>query len=416
MRGPGLARFALAASFAAVAALAAPGCFSPPKPSCAFLCGDGNSCPEDYMCSTADNRCHLLVEGQLAVCEDTLPVDAATADAPIMVIDAGADGPVVDAGPPDARVPDAHVPDAHVPDAHVPDASPPPDATPAPDAFVNSAPVMGNVTTPVNVVAGGNVSITVTASDPDPGQTLTFSAPPAGTNRNPYFVRPGDSNDTVGGVFDIGTRTFTMPAGILGRFDINFTVSDGHGGTDTAPASVIVAAHPVRVNEVQLGTTAATRNVELVNTGTGTVDVSGWELWVGSTSSTVLPASTSIAAGDFLVLHADMGTNDDHNLFMITALDDLATANEVTLYQTPTDVALSRFIRDFVKWGAGAGRIDQAFFAGQWPSTAASSFVDTSVVTDFDTVSIARIPGSTAESAAAWYIEDMPSFGAANTP
>jgi hypothetical protein len=409
-------RFA-ALALGATLGLAGAGCFNPPKPNCAFLCGDGNACPEDYTCSSADNRCHLVVDNVMATSEDEIPgvdaaaIDAATVDA--QIFDAGPDAPP---GTPDAHI-DAAVPP---PDARPIDAALPPDAriidaALPPDAFVNHAPVLGNVATPVTVVAGTGVTIVVSATDVDPGQTLAFSAPPTGTNRNPYLARAGDAADLPGGAFDIGTHTFTLPAGLLGRFDITFTVDDGHGGTDTALASVVVTAHPVRINEVQLGTTAAARNLEIVNTGASTVNVSGWEIWIDNTSF-ALPAGTSIAAGDFLVLHADTGTDDANNLFMVAALNALPAANEVALYQTPTTPDLSRFMRDFVKWGAGAGRIDQAFFAGQWPSTAATSFVDTSGVTDFDTVSVARDPGDGSESAAAWYVESAPSFGAANTP
>jgi hypothetical protein len=402
-------RFDLPAlALGALFALAGAGCFNAPKPNCAFLCGDGNACPEDYMCSTVDNRCHLLVGTELATCEDPIPgidaaiIDASTIDAP--VFDAAPDAPP---GTPDAQ-PDAHIDAALPPDAAI-------DAALPPDAFVNHAPVMGNVATPVNVVAGTGVTIVVTATDVDPGQTLAFSAPPTGTNRSPYQARSGDTNDVPGGVFNTGTRTFTMPAGLLGRFDITFTVNDGHGGSDTALASIVVSAHPVRINEVQVGTTAATRNLEIVNTGASAVNVGDWEIWIDTTSFP-LPPGTTIAAGDFLVLHAENGTNDANNIFMVAALNALLTAKEVALYQTPTDAALSRFIRDFVKWGAGSGRADQAVYAGQWPSVSPTDFVDTSGVTDFDTVSIARDPAATAESAAAWYIENAPSFGAANTP
>ena len=88
------------------AAAAASGCFSKPKPVCAFLCGPSDQCPADYVCSATDNRCHLLESGAPLACDDTLPADAAVVDVAIP-----------DAGPADADVPDADVPDADVPDA-----------------------------------------------------------------------------------------------------------------------------------------------------------------------------------------------------------------------------------------------------------------------------------------------------------
>jgi hypothetical protein len=59
--------------------LVAAACFSKPQPNCAFLCGTSGECPVDYMCVTADNRCHLIVSGTPAMCDDTLPADAAVA-------------------------------------------------------------------------------------------------------------------------------------------------------------------------------------------------------------------------------------------------------------------------------------------------------------------------------------------------
>src|SRR4051812_17889642 len=76
-------------------------CYDTPRPSCAFLCGEGSACPEDYQCSAEDNRCHLvLAGGALAVCERPLGEDAARPDAPV---DGGIDGSI-DAGPADASI------------------------------------------------------------------------------------------------------------------------------------------------------------------------------------------------------------------------------------------------------------------------------------------------------------------------
>jgi hypothetical protein len=114
-----------------LALVAAAGCYETPKPKCAFLCGTGGTCPEQYMCVAADNRCHLVENGQPATCEDQLPGadgavhDAPEADAPPGTPDAPPGTP--DATPmPDAPPPmiDASVPDASVPDASVPDAAP----------------------------------------------------------------------------------------------------------------------------------------------------------------------------------------------------------------------------------------------------------------------------------------------------
>lgn len=86
-----------------LAALLAAGCYETPKPKCAFLCSASTACPPGYACG-GDGRCHLLVDGVPAVCEDALPNDAGTFDAPV-------DAPVEE---PDAEVADAALPDAGI--------------------------------------------------------------------------------------------------------------------------------------------------------------------------------------------------------------------------------------------------------------------------------------------------------------
>lgn len=104
------------------------GCFKEPKPKCSFLCGAAGECPEGYVCGTDDQRCHLLVNGAPAVCEEPLPPDGAgPADG---AADASADAaPLPDgvpdaAEPPDAEPPDAEPPDAPDIDAEIADAPP----------------------------------------------------------------------------------------------------------------------------------------------------------------------------------------------------------------------------------------------------------------------------------------------------
>jgi len=79
---------------AALAATVLASCFSRPSSRCAFLCGTGGTCPEDYRCGS-DDRCHLVQDnGDLAQCDDELfEPDAHPADASIDVI-----SPAIDAG------------------------------------------------------------------------------------------------------------------------------------------------------------------------------------------------------------------------------------------------------------------------------------------------------------------------------
>lgn len=76
------------------------GCYETPKPACIFLCGEGDACPDGYMCGANDNRCHRVESGGgLASCPDSFPPDASV---PI-------DGPTPIDGPQpiDSSVPDA---------------------------------------------------------------------------------------------------------------------------------------------------------------------------------------------------------------------------------------------------------------------------------------------------------------------
>jgi hypothetical protein len=64
-----------------LAIIAAPGCFSPRTPPCAFSCAEDGLCPAGYTCQT-DGVCHR--DDSQGVCDIPSQVDAG---------DAGADGP-----------------------------------------------------------------------------------------------------------------------------------------------------------------------------------------------------------------------------------------------------------------------------------------------------------------------------------
>ena len=71
---------------AVAASLAMVGCYSVPQPVCGFFCGSGGECPDDYTCSTADNRCHLDgAPAQMCSTHDAGPIDSpdAPGDIPI---------------------------------------------------------------------------------------------------------------------------------------------------------------------------------------------------------------------------------------------------------------------------------------------------------------------------------------------
>jgi hypothetical protein len=83
------------------------GCFTAPKPNCAFVCQTSPECPADYTCVATDHRCHLMVNGSPAMCPDTLPIPDGSVDAPV---DAGMSMPDAPKGPDANLQPDANVP------------------------------------------------------------------------------------------------------------------------------------------------------------------------------------------------------------------------------------------------------------------------------------------------------------------
>lgn len=102
------------------------GCFDPPKPACAFLCGTDSSCPSGYTCA-GDGWCKRDDVAPSFVCEPGT-VDAAVADAPATdaaeVDAAEVDAAMVDAGTTDAGEVDATSIDASVPRLEIITASP----------------------------------------------------------------------------------------------------------------------------------------------------------------------------------------------------------------------------------------------------------------------------------------------------
>lgn len=67
-----------------------PACYNVPRPVCGFRCGPGEACPEDYTCSSFEERCHLNGSDPILRCDGTDEPDAMT-DSLIDSIDAPAD-------------------------------------------------------------------------------------------------------------------------------------------------------------------------------------------------------------------------------------------------------------------------------------------------------------------------------------
>ena len=327
---------------------------------------------------------------------DAAPPDGRAADGPGAPDGAGAPDGLPDA-PPDGNAdgPD----DAAPPDAQAPDAQP----ADAPD---NQAPtLMLSPPGPYLVVAGQALTITASATDPD-GDTLTFTAPHSGSDQDPYAtIIVGFGSEPTGGAFDSSTHAFTLDTAILGDFGVRFTVSDGINAPVTQAVTITVQAHPVVINEVQLGTGVDEQRIELMNTSATPFDLGGWVLAVPF-DFFALPTIT-IAPGAFLVIHWDVaGVNTATDIFTGTAfVNRLVGASAIQqIVLRRGDLQQTRDTVDFVRWGTGGGTLyaPQAVAAHQWPANTAT--VDTSGLTDG--ASISRTPGVNTEDPADWYVED----------
>lgn len=90
-----------------------------------------------------------------------------------------------------------------------------------------------------------------------------------------------------------------------------------------AVAATAVAAVPVRITDASAA--ANDPRITVQNTGSQTVDLTGWTLRVGD-AAVQLPANTQAPVGQSLVLHATAGTSTGRDVYLGQATPDLAQA------------------------------------------------------------------------------------------
>ncbi len=102
----------------------------------------------------------------------------------------------------------------------------------------NHAPVLNHIGDKTGT-AGVPLTFTISATDPDAGDTLTFSA----------NGLPGDATlDPVTGVFD-------WPSPVAGSYSVEFIVTDNHGATDSETITLnIIPQYTLTINIVGQGT------------------------------------------------------------------------------------------------------------------------------------------------------------------
>lgn len=241
-------------------------CFDTPRPSCAFLCGDDQSCPGGYTCAS-DGWCKLEGLDDGFVC-DGVAVDAPIADAPS---DAAVDASEIDAAV-DADV-DAEI-DATEIDAPI-DA--PVDATPPQLTIVTSSPLtFGSIPMTTSTTR----TVTVRNAGGEATSPITV-----GLTGNPAYAHVMDATDTCSGVM--------LPPSVLCAFQIRLTppavgnytgvasVTATMGGsasinlTGDAEAMLGASPSPTSFGAVMVNMTA-TRSLTISNNGTlasGTITV-----------------------------------------------------------------------------------------------------------------------------------------------
>jgi hypothetical protein len=131
-----------------------------------------------------------------------------------------------------------------------------------------------------------------------------------------------------------------------------------------------LASHPnVILSEVlvdPVGPNSGNQLIEIQNLESGAVDLSGWQICY-QFAYWGLPPSTTLGAGDFLVVHVNAsGTDDAQNVYTGTFLD-MTASDALSLYANADDFDDAANIVDFVQWGAGGqAREDLAVIAGLW--------------------------------------------------
>ena len=108
------------------------------------------------------------------------------------------------------------------------------------DVFENSAPTItsngGGATAAISLAENTTAVTTVTATDPDIGQTLSYSII-GGADASKFTI-----GSTTGALSFITAPNFETPTDAGGNnvYDVIVQVSDGHGGIDTQAIAVTV--------------------------------------------------------------------------------------------------------------------------------------------------------------------------------
>ena len=134
----------------------------------------------------------------------------------------------------------------------------------------------------VSIAENSTAVTTVTATDPDVGQTLSYSII-GGADASKFTI-----DSTTGALSFITAPNFEAPTDAGGNnvYDVIVQVSDGHGGIDTQAIAVTVTERRERLRRSSPRTAAATRRaVSIAENTTAVTTVTATDPDVGQTLS-----------------------------------------------------------------------------------------------------------------------------------
>jgi hypothetical protein len=152
-----------------------------------------------------------------------------------------------------------------------------------------------------------------------------------------------------------------------------------------------------------VGSDTGKQIIELVNTTGSSFTPGGWYL-CAPFAYVALPA-IAVPSGGIVRLHVNMTGTDTPTDWYTGLLRDLLRRDTLVLYKS-ANFTVSTDIVDFVSWGGGTNRANQAVSVGQWPSIGATVPVPPEGFT------IAWMGAGDAPSA--WFRDGSPTLGAAN--
>lgn len=233
-------------------ALTMAACFKPSLPEVAFRCGPNDECPDDYECRS-DGCCHKVGSPDVPAPECMPAEDGA--------VEAG-----IDAEPQDGDVIDAEPTDAEV------------------DGTVTLS--LASLTpSPGTVTEGQNVDYTVTLTGPAPtgGAQVTLSSDATTIATVPASVTVAEGQTSAGfQATGIAPGSATISATYSNTLQSLLTVAK-----NTGTAGELVITEFLAVSS---GGGTTDEFVEIINVGSFTLDLEGWEITVDASGNTIQAA------------------------------------------------------------------------------------------------------------------------------